>query len=341
MDTSIKSLSLEEFQNVIEEAHLPAYRSKQILSWIYEKGIESYDEMTNVPKSVRSQLADSYPLNPLRLVERLESRDGSRKYLCECADGALMETVGLPSPDGRLSVCISSQSGCAMGCVFCATGKAGLTRSLFPGELVDQVLLVQKDFERRVTNVVVMGQGEPFSNYDAVLAGLRILNHQKLLAIGARHITVSTCGVIPGISKFAREPEQFTLAVSLHAARQEVRDRLIPSMKTQTLEKLRRELSSYTETSGRRFSFEYALMQGINDSDDDLAALVEYCRGLLCHVNLIPLNKIEGSPFHPVSMQTMNRWSEQLERNGVACSIRKSRGSDIAAACGQLAAKHR
>ena len=341
MDTSIKSLSLEEFQNVIEEAHLPAYRSKQILSWIYEKGIESYDEMTNVPKSVRSQLADSYPLNPLRLVERLESRDGSRKYLCECADGALMETVGLPSPDGRLSVCISSQSGCAMGCVFCATGKAGLTRSLFPGELVDQVLLVQKDFERRVTNVVVMGQGEPFSNYDAVLAGLRFLNHQKLLAIGARHITVSTCGVIPGISKFAREPEQFTLAVSLHAARQEVRDRLIPSMKTQTLEKLRRELSSYTETSGRRFSFEYALMQGINDSDDDLAALVEYCRGLLCHVNLIPLNKIEGSPFHPVSMQTMNRWSEQLERNGVACSIRKSRGSDIAAACGQLAAKHR
>ena len=341
MDTSIKSLSLEEFQNVIEEAHLPAYRSKQILSWIYEKGIESYDEMTNVPKSVRSQLADSYPLNPLRLVERLESRDGSRKYLCECADGALIETVGLPSPDGRLSVCISSQSGCAMGCVFCATGKAGLTRSLFPGELVDQVLLVQKDFERRVTNVVVMGQGEPFSNYDAVLAGLRILNHQKLLAIGARHITVSTCGVIPGISKFAREPEQFTLAVSLHAARQEVRDRLIPSMKTQTLEKLRRELSSYTETSGRRFSFEYALMQGINDSDDGLAALVEYCRGLLCHVNLIPLNKIEGSPFHPVSMQTMNRWSEQLERNGVACSIRKSRGSDIAAACGQLAAKHR
>lgn len=341
MDTSIKSLSLEEFQNVIEEAHLPAYRSKQILSWIYEKGIGSYDEMTNVPKPVRSQLADSYPLNPLRLVERLESRDGSRKYLCECADGALIETVGLPSPDGRLSVCISSQSGCAMGCVFCATGKAGLTRSLFPGELVDQVLLVQKDFERRVTNVVVMGQGEPFSNYDAVLAGLRILNHQKLLAIGARHITVSTCGVIPGISKFAREPEQFTLAVSLHAARQEVRDRLIPSMKSQTLEKLRRELSSYTETSGRRFSFEYALMQGINDSNDDLAALVEYCRGLLCHVNLIPLNKIEGSPFHPVSMQTMNRWSEQLERNGVACSIRKSRGSDIAAACGQLAAKHR
>ena len=341
MDTSIKSLSLGEFQNVIEEAHLPAYRSKQILSWIYEKGIESYDEMTNVPKSVRSQLANSYPLNPLRLVERLESRDGSRKYLCECADGALIETVGLPSPDGRLSVCISSQSGCAMGCVFCATGKAGLTRSLLPGELVDQVLLVQKDFERRVTNVVVMGQGEPFSNYDAVLAGLRILNHQKLLAIGARHITVSTCGVIPGISKFAREPEQFTLAVSLHAARQEVRDRLIPSMKTQTLEKLRRELSSYTETSGRRFSFEYALMQGINDSNDDLAALVEYCRGLLCHVNLIPLNKIEGSPFHPVSMQTMNRWSEQLERNGVACSIRKSRGSDIAAACGQLAAKHR
>ena len=341
MNTSIKSLSLSQFHDVIEEAHLPAYRGNQILSWIYSKGISSYDEMTNVPKAVREQFSDFYPLNPLELVERLESSDGSRKYLIRCFDGAVIESVGLPSPDGRLTVCISSQSGCSMGCIFCATGKSGLTRSLQPGELVDQVLLVQKDFEKRVTNVVVMGQGEPFSNYESVLAGLRILNHQKLLAIGARHITVSTCGILSGISKLSDEPEQFTLAVSLHAARQDIRDKLIPSMKSQPLDKLKSSLVAYAEATGRRFSFEYALMKGLNDSQADLEALIDYSRGMLCHVNLIPLNKIDDSPIQPVSKHTMNFWNDELGKAGIACSIRKSRGSDIAAACGQLAAKHR
>lgn len=340
MNTSIKAFSIEELSSLLGEAHLPSYRTGQILSWLYQKGVSSYDEMTNIPKSVRAQLSDSHPLDPPHLIEQLDSHDGSRKYLIELSDGSLVETVGLPSDDGRLTVCISSQSGCAMGCIFCATGKAGLRRSLLPGEIVDQVLLVQNNYNQRVTNVVVMGQGEPFANFDNVIAALRILNLPKLLAIGARHITVSTCGVLKGIDNFSRIPEQFTLAVSLHAARQAVRDEIMPAMKSQPLDKLRSKLESYSNVTGRRYSFEYALMKGLNDSEADLSALVEYCKGLLCHVNLIPLNEIEDSPIHPVSMKTMSHWQHVLESSGIACSIRRSRGGDIAAACGQLASKH-
>ena len=226
-----------------------------------------------------------------------------------------------------------------MGCAFCATGQLGLKRNLLPGEIVDQITLVQNDFERRVTNVVVMGQGEPFSNFDNVIDALRLLNHPKLLNIGARHITVSTCGLIEGIRKFSHVDEQFTLAVSLHAARLEVRDGIMPKLAHQRLDTLKKTLQNYAETSGRRFSFEYALMAGINDSDEDLNALIEYCSGLLCHVNLIPLNSIPGSPFKPVSQAVMHHWAEALEAHRIPVSIRKSRGSDIAAACGQLAAE--
>ncbi len=219
------------------------------------------------------------------------------------------------------------------------TGKLGLTRNLLPGEIVDQITLVQNDLGRRVTNVVVMGQGEPFSNFDNVIDALKLLNHPKLLNIGARHITVSTCGLVEGVRKFSRIDEQFTLAVSLHAARQEVRDGIMPKLANQRLDTLKRTLQDYAKTSGRRFSFEYALMEGVNDSEEDLDALIDYCGGLLCHVNLIPLNSIPGSPFKPVSQQAMNHWADALEAHRIPVSIRKSRGSDIAAACGQLAAE--
>ena len=224
-----------------------------------------------------------------------------------------------------------------MNCAFCATGQAGLTRDLDPGEIVDQILIIQEDFGQRVTNVVIMGQGEPFANYDNVLAALRIMNHPKLLNIGARHITVSTCGIIPKIEQFTREPEQFTLAVSLHAARQEVRDLLMPAVANQRLGALRKALDDYANATGRRFTLEYALMQGINDAEQDLEALVAFARRLLCHVNLIPLNEVEGSEFHPVSQQLMHDWQSRLESEGIAATVRRSRGSDIDAACGQLA----
>lgn len=320
---------------------MPAFRANQLLDWLYVKGVSSYDEMTNMPKAVREQFAEAYPLHVPEIVDKQVSVDGSRKYLLEFYDGVVVETVGLPSDDGRLTVCCSSQAGCAMGCMFCATGRNGLTRNLAIGEIVDQVLAVQRDFSQRVTNVVVMGQGEPFANYNTVIEALRIINHPKLLNIGARHITISTCGVIDGIAKLSEEPEQFTLAISLHAARQEVRDKIMPAMRSQRLGTLRQALERYAEATGRRFSFEYALMKGVNDSDEDLQALITYCRRLLCHVNLIPLNEIDDSPIHPVSSKTMAYWRDTLEDAGIPASVRKPRGSDIAGACGQLANKHR
>ena len=335
----IKSFSEQELVELFSNIKLPKYRVQQVMSWLYEKGAHSYDEMSNLPKALREQLEASFPLYSPSVVKKMESSDGSRKYLLEFHDEARVEAVGIPSENGRLTVCVSTQSGCSMGCIFCATGKAGFTRSLYPGEIVDQVLAVQDDFSERITNVVLMGQGEPFANYDHVLAALRILNHPKFLAIGARHITVSTCGVISGIKRYSEEPEQFTLAVSLHSAIQETRNRLIPSMEKQRLDTLKVALKRYNEITGRRFTFEYALMKNINDSDEELEALIAYCKGLLCHVNLIPLNKVKDSVVEPSSASTVHYWNNKLETAGVNSSIRRSKGNDIAAACGQLSAQ--
>lgn len=340
MPKPIKQFSIEALQTLMCDAGLPKFRAEQILIWLYAKNATSYDEMSNVPKVIREQFALAFPLYVPDVVERRVSADGSRKYLLRFNDDAVSEVVGLPAEDGRLTVCCSSQSGCAMGCIFCATGAAGFTRNLLVGEIVDQVLAVQDDFGQRVTNVVVMGQGEPFANYDSVMDALRIMNHPKLLGIGARHITVSTCGLIDGIEKFAEEPEQFTLAVSLHAARQEIRDRLMPLLKTQRLGSLRKSLSRYASATGRRFSLEYALIKGINDTSQDLEALVSYCQRMLCHVNLIPLNRIAGSLVQPSDHSVLDSWHRELEAKGIPCSIRQSRGSDIEGACGQLAQTH-
>ena len=336
-----KQFSIEDLETELAEIGLPKYRALQLMSWVYQKNCSSYDQMSNLPKAMRDQFSEAYPLNTPNIVDKQESSDTSVKYLLQFEDGALVETVALPSADNRLSVCISSQSGCAMGCVFCATGKNGLNRNLLPGEIIDQVLTVRKDFGKDVTNVVVMGQGEPFSNYDNVLSALRILNHHKIMNIGARHITVSSCGLISGINKFAEEPEQFTLAVSLHSARQNIRDTIMPSLSNQKLGSLRKALVEYSNKSGRRFSFEYALMEGINDTEEDLFELIKYCKRLLCHVNLIPLNNIEESPIRPSSKETIYSWSKRLEESGIAVSVRKSRGSDISAACGQLSSKYK
>ena len=332
----IKSLSREGLESLVAEIGEPRFRARQIEQWLYRHGVRSYDEMSNLKAGLRDSLAGRLPLFFPEVVERRESFDGTRKYLLRLGDGTTVETVGLPAGKGRLTVCFSTQAGCAMGCSFCATGKAGLSRDLAPGEMVDQVMVVAEDFGRRVTNVVAMGQGEPFANYDNTLAALRFMNSPEAMGIGARHITVSTCGLLPGIRRFAEEPEQFTLAVSLHSAVQETRDALMPGVRGFGLEALRAALMDYTVKTGRRVSLEFALIAGENDTDEELSALVEFARGMLCHVNLIPINPVEDTGFERSGDVRVRDFVNALSDAGVEATVRAERGSDIEAACGQL-----
>lgn len=331
----IRLLDLEELQNLVKELGQPAFRAKQLNEWIHEKNVCSFDEMTNLPVAMREKLSERFSFNvPVELVKQV-SKDGSRKYLLQFADGVSVETVGMPNRN-KLAVCISSQAGCAMGCAFCATGLAGLSRSLTAQEMVDQVLHVSRDFGERVTSVVFMGQGEPFANFDATIDALRALNDPDGLAVGARHLTVSTCGVIPGIRRFAELPEQFTLAISLHSAVQGTRNQLMPGVKKYTLPRLHEAIQLYVEKTGRRPTYEFAMIDGINDTNPEMQALIDFCAGTLCHVNLIQLNNIPDSPFRPSPIEKVETLQRRLTMHGVETTIRNSRGSDIDAACGQL-----
>lgn len=327
----IRSLSLAELQEAFSELGQPAFRAKQVHEWLVQKNARSFEEMTNLPKALRAELAERYSIAAPVEVMKQVSRDGSRKYLLQFADGVAVETVGMPSRN-RLAVCISTQAGCAMGCAFCATGLAGLTRSLTAQEMVDQVTHVAQDFGERVTSVVLMGQGEPFANYDASIRALRMLNDPEGLNIGARHLTVSTSGIIPRIRDFARIPEQFTLAVSLHSAVQSTRNQLMPGVKKYTLLRLHEALQFYTETTGRRPTYEYAMIEGVNDTNPEMQALCDFCEGTLCHVNLIQLNDIPDSPFRPSPLKKVEDLQRRLASRGVETTIRNSRGADIDAA---------
>lgn len=340
MDTFSQTVPIKEYSahglvELLASYSQPAYRAGQLIQWLYQRGVSSYDEMTNLPQALRELLSTNNPLYTPTVVDKQVSRDGTRKYLLSYHDGALVETVGIPSKD-RLTVCFSTQIGCPMGCVFCATGKEGFTRNLLVGEIVDQILVVQSDFGKRVTNLVGMGQGEPFLNYDAVLNALEICNSKKGLEIGARKITLSTCGILEGIRRFSEVKEQYTLAVSLHAARQDVRDAIMPHAASQTLSSLRKELISYTARTNRRVTFEYTLMRDLNNHEEDLEALIRFCDGLLCHVNLIRFNGTPDSPYQPSSDEVMESWKEAIERSGIETTIRISKGADIFGACGQL-----
>ena len=343
MDTTkrkrnIKSLTREQLTTVVEEMGQPKFRTKQLICWLFEKHVHSFDEMTNLPTSMRDFLKNNYVIDiPTERTKQI-SRDGSRKYLLEFQDGICVETVGMPNKN-KLSVCVSTQAGCQMGCICCATGQAGFSRSLTAGEIYDQVMHVAEDFGSRVTSVVFMGQGEPFNNYDNVLCALRWLNADDGARIGARHLTVSTCGILPGIRKFAEEPEQFTLAISLHSAIQNTRNSIMPGVKKYTLDRLYDTMQTYTEKTGRRPSYEYALINGVNDTEPEIDALVNFTEGTLAHVNLIQLNDTPGSPLKPSTEEKANKILNRLAQHGVEATIRNSRGNDIDAACGQLAQK--
>lgn len=331
----IRSLSHKDLQELMTDLKQPAFRAQQLEEWIWERHAQSFDEMTNLPKSLRTTLAEHLSFAVTTELIRQISSDGSRKYLLQLSDGTSVECVGMPTGE-RLTVCASTQAGCPMGCAFCATGAHGLTRSLLASEIYEQVMHVRDDFALRVTGVVMMGQGEPFLNYDATLAALRRLNSPEGAGIGARHLTVSTCGIIPNIIRFSKEPEQFTLAVSLHSAVQRTRNALMPGVKKYSLLRLYDAMGEYVDRTGRRPSYEYALIKGINDSDEELASLCDFCRGTLAHVNLIRLNEVKGSRFQPASDARAREFVRRLRQVGVEATIRNSRGADIDAACGQL-----
>ena len=348
MSKPIKTCNLSEIKQLIADANMPKFREKQLLEWLYKHNINSYSEARNLPKTLREFLDSNYSLYVPEIIDKQVSKDGTRKYLLKLSDGAFVETVGIPSCShdsfgsaansntNRLTVCFSTQVGCAMGCAFCATGKEGFTRNLGMGEIIDQVHIVAQDFGCRVSNIVAMGQGEPFLNTQNVFDALKILNSEKFDNIGARHITISTCGIPAGIDALIKDGHQYTLAISLHSATQETRDALMPKVSNYKLDILRNCIANYITETNRRVTFEYLMIDGLNDDMRHLNSLVEFCKPLLSHVNLLPVNIVEGLPFKPSSHKTLDRWETVLRENGIETTIRKSKGSDINGACGQL-----
>ncbi len=312
----------------------PAYRGKQLHQWIYQKGIRSLDEVTVFPKQWRAEVKD-FPVGRSHLHYRSESPDGTIKYLLKLTDGHIIEAVGIPS-EKRMTVCVSSQIGCPMGCDFCATGKGGYVRNLETYEIVDQVLTVQEDFQRRVSNIVFMGMGEPLLNTDNVVAAVRSLNQD--VGIGQRMITVSTVGIPGHIRRLAEQQLQVTLAVSLHASNQALRTQLIPSAEKYPLQDLLSECRDYVKLTGRRVTFEYVVLADLNDQPEHALELASELRGFQSHVNLIPYNPIVEVDYKRPSRQRVEDFTAQLKDKGIAVSVRYSRGLEEDAACGQLRA---
>ena len=343
---SLYDLSLLELTAHVEAAGEPAYRARQVWEWAYRRLAASYDEMTNVPASLRDRLAAALPFPAITTVATRASDDGlTRKRLLRLEDGTLIEAVLMlydPRGDsrGRATVCVSSQAGCAMGCSFCATGQAGFERNLTAGEILAQIVGFARDQRdtggRALTNVVFMGMGEPLANYRHVWRAVETLNSGAGFGMAARHITVSTVGVIPGIRKLAEEPLQVGLAVSLHAPDQELRERLISTARRYPLEDIVRACRAYVAKTGRRVTFEYCLMEGVNDAPGQAYVLGGLLSGMLCHVNLIPVNPTRDPGILRPSRGRTLAFQRELASRGIACTVRVEKGVEISAACGQL-----
>jgi 23S rRNA (adenine2503-C2)-methyltransferase len=339
-DCTVKSLppllgaTKAQLTDWVQEQEQPAYRGQQLHQWIYQKGARSLTDVTVFPKLWREKVAD-IPVGRSELHYRTQAQDETVKFLLRLADGQIIETVGIPT-SRRLTVCVSSQVGCAMGCDFCATGKGGFLRNLACHEIVDQVLTVQEDFQERVSNIVFMGMGEPLLNLENVVASVRSLNED--IGIGQRSITISTVGIPGRIRQLAEYDLQVTLAVSLHASNQALREKLVPSAKHYRLETLMADCRAYVERTGRRISFEYIVLAGFNDRTEHAFELAKLLRGFQSHVNLIPYNPINEVDYQRPTPQQLQTFLQILQRQNIAASIRQSRGLDQDAACGQLRA---
>ena len=331
----LKSMTLPEMTNALKAMGQPAFRGKQVFTWLH-KGVTSFDEMTNLPKDLRDKLKSEFTLTVPKVARKQVSRqDGTIKYLWELADGNCIESVLMRYHHGN-TVCISSQVGCRMGCAFCASTVAGKVRDLTPAEMLDQVLFTQLD-GLEISNIVLMGIGEPMDNLDTVLRFLELVNHPDGMNIGMRHISLSTCGVIPGIHRLADLGLQLTLSVSLHAPDSETRSKIMPVNRAYDVEELFDACHDYFKKTGRRISFEYAMIDGINDQDWQADLIAAKLKGMPGHVNLIPLNDVVESPFKP--SKRIAAFQKRLESHGITATVRRSLGGDIDASCGQLRRK--
>ena len=334
--TDIKSLTEEELIALLRSMGEPAFRGKQVFAWLH-RGAASFDAMSDLPRGLREKLAESCALTVPKLARRQVSQlDGTMKYLWELADGNCIESVLMRYHHGN-TVCISSQVGCRMGCRFCASTLAGKVRDLAPSEMLDQVLFTGLDAGLPVSNIVLMGIGEPLDNYDNVRKFLTLVNHPDGLNIGMRHISLSTCGLVPGIRRLAEEDLQLTLSISLHAPDQETREKLMPVTRAYDVDALMDVCREYFEKTGRRISFEYAMIDGVNDADWQADLIAKRLRGMPGHVNLIPLNEVAESPLRP--SRRIQEFQKRLEAHGITATVRRKLGGDIDASCGQLRRK--
>ena len=339
MSSNLKSMTLPEISAVLKDLGQPAFRAKQLFSWLH-KGARSYEEMTNLPQSLRETLAKEYPICPPEVVRKQESqKDGTIKYLWKLSDGNCVETVLMRYHYGN-TVCISTEVGCRMGCAFCASTLGGLVRRLEPFEMVDQVLFTQVDSGLPISHIVLMGIGEPLDNFDNVLRFLELINHESGMNISMRHISLSTCGLVPRIRQLAEKKLQLTLSVSLHAPTDEIRNTIMPVNKAYSTEELLEACRDYYAQTGRRISFEYAMIDGVNDTPQHARTLLRRLKGLPAHMNLIPLNHVEESPLKPSSHKAVMEFQKILEDGGVPATVRRTLGGDIDASCGQLRRKY-
>lgn len=331
-------LNREELAAVVAGLNQPAYRVNQLMDWLYSRGAADLDAMSDLPKSFRDELKErSYTIRPLDEVKRLEASDGTIKFVFALADEVEIESIYIPEGPRR-TICLSTQAGCGMACAFCATGSDGLIRNLTAGEIVGQVLRVWQLVGMRITNVVAMGQGEPLANYEATVAAFRLLGVDHGMGIAARHLAISTCGLPSGIIRLAAEGQQWQLTVSLHAARDALRDQLMPINRRHPLAQLRRACDQYTTATGRRITLAYVLIADCNDTLADAKDVADFCRGLLVHVNLIPWNSVPGMAFRPPSEAKVAEFQRRLTDAGVNATVRRPRGAEFNAACGQLRA---
>ena len=336
---NLKSLTQPELADILKELGQPGFRAKQVYTWLH-KGVRSYDEMTNLPKGLRDILAEKYPIHAPKVVRKQESqRDGTIKYLWELSDGNCVETVLMRYNYGN-TVCISTEVGCRMGCAFCASTIGGLVRRLEPFEMLDEVLFTQIDSGLPISRIVLMGIGEPMDNFDNVMRFLELVNSPDGLNISMRHISLSTCGLVPKIDELAKRKLQISLAISLHGPNNEIRNKIMPVNKAYPIEELLEACRRYYAATSRRIHFEYAMIDGVNDREEDAKEILRRMKGLPAHFNLIPLNHVEESPLKPSSKAAVARFQKLLEDGGITATVRRTLGGDIDASCGQLRRKY-